>query len=79
MCFSDYPYQMTVSDTEKYKQEIKALKEKYKGKIDILLAYECEYFEELESYYEELLNNEADYLIFGNLIMYYKEKIQTSR
>ena len=56
MCFSDYPYQMTVSDTEKYKQEIKALKEKYKGKIDIFCGMEFEM-------YSDVPTNGFDYLI----------------
>ena len=64
---------MGYSKRSEYVKSVLSLKEKYKGKIDILLAYECEYFEELDSYYEELLNNEADYLIFGNHFMYYKE------
>ena len=35
MEFSDYPYQMTVADMPKYKNEILSLKEKYKNQIEI--------------------------------------------
>ena len=64
---------MGYSKRQEYVNSVLSLKEKYKDKIHVMLAYECEYFEELNSYYEELLNNEAEYLIFGNHFMYYKE------
>lgn len=44
MDFSDYPYQMKPEDTPKYKAEITALKEKYKGQIEIFCGIEQEFF-----------------------------------
>ena len=46
MPFSSYPYQMTVPQTEDYKKEIAALKDKYKGMIDIFCGMEFESFSE---------------------------------
>ena len=46
MSFSSYPHQMTVPQTEDYKQEIAALKNKYKGTIDIFCGMEFEFFSE---------------------------------
>ena len=42
--FSDYPYQMTVSDQARYQKEVLALKEKYKNEIEIFLGLEYELF-----------------------------------
>lgn len=67
-----FKVRMPYSKREEYVKSILHLKEKYKNKIKIYLAYECEYFDELKDYYAELLNNEADYLIFGNHFMYYE-------
>ena len=43
MEFSDYPYQMTPERGEDYKREIRALKEKYRGIIDVFCGMEYEY------------------------------------
>ncbi len=39
MAFSDYPYQMTVSDAEKYKAEINSLKTEYKNEISVFAVW----------------------------------------
>ena len=44
MEFSSYPYQMKVEETEIYKNEILALKEKYREKIDIFCGLEYEMY-----------------------------------
>ena len=44
MEFSNYPYQMTIAESENYRREIHALKEKYKGIIDIFCGLEFEFF-----------------------------------
>ena len=69
MCFSDYPYQMTVSDTEKYKQEIKALKEKYKGKIDIFCGMEFEMYSDVPTNGFDYLIGSVHYLDFNGEIL----------
>lgn len=56
MPFSTYPYQMTVAETEDYKKEIRALKNKYKGTIDIFCGLEFEAFSNLPT-------DDFDYLI----------------
>ena len=51
---------------EDYLSSIKALKEKYKDQIDIIIGFEAEYYEEYKDYYQELLDNKVvDYLILG--------------
>ena len=47
MAFSDYPHQMTVAAMDRYKAEIRALKEKYKGEIDIFCGLELEMFSDI--------------------------------
>ena len=56
MHFSDYPFQMTVSDAENYKKEVKSLKLKYKNQIDIFCGMEFEMFSEVPT-------DDFDYLI----------------
>lgn len=56
MYFSDFPYQMTVADAEKYKSEIKMLKAKYNGKIDVFCGMEFEM-------YSKMPTDGFDYLI----------------
>lgn len=52
---------------EEYIKSINALKNKYRRKIKILLAYECEYHPGFVEYYSNLLNTKTvDFLIFGN-------------
>ncbi|MBQ8759231.1 MAG: histidinol-phosphatase [Clostridia bacterium] len=57
---------MPFCDAEAYIGEIRALAEKYKNKIDILVGFEVEYYAE---YFDETLKNTrawgADYLILG--------------
>lgn len=47
MAFSSYPYQMKIGDMARYKAEIRALKEKYKGVIDIFCGMELEMFSDV--------------------------------
>lgn len=51
-------------DLLSYEKEINDLREEYKDKIEILLGYETEYFEDKEDYYKEVLKR-VDYLILG--------------
>lgn len=48
-----------------YISSIKALKEKYKNEIEILVGFEAEYYPQMMDYYRYLLNNGIDYLILG--------------
>ena len=57
----DPKYRMDISDKPLYEKEILDLKEKYKEKIEVLLAYEVDY---LEGYIlDEIINAKFDYLI----------------
>lgn len=55
------------TDFEDYVSSIRSLKEKYKDKIEIHLAFEAEWlYERYSSYYDHLLNDGiVDYLILG--------------
>lgn len=59
-------YRLYVEDVQDYVNEINSLKVKYKGKIDIKLGFEIEYY---PNYFDEMLKNAkawgAEYLILG--------------
>ena len=59
-------YRMPVSETQDYVRDVRALREKFKGKLEILIGYECEYYPEL---FGRVLSNikryGCDYLILG--------------
>ena len=53
--------------SENYFTSIRKLQEKYKERINILLGFEAEAFEEYFDYYKKLLDDKTiDYLILGN-------------
>ena len=56
----DYKYRMNFEDMDKYEQEIKKLKEKYKDKIEILLGYEVDFTPFVD---KRVIKREVDYLI----------------
>ena len=57
------------SQLDEYVASIRALKEKYKDQIEILVGFEAEYLEEFIPYYQELLQSgKIDYLIQGQHI-----------
>lgn len=56
MRFSDYPHQMTPEKAKLYKTEIRSLKEKYRGQLDIFCGMEFEM-------YSEVPTDGFDYLI----------------
>lgn len=56
MAFSDYPYQMTVAEMADYVAEVRALKAKHKGAIDIFCGLEYEFFSDFDT-------EDFDYLI----------------
>ena len=77
--FSDhvpYPYKsgftnphvrMTMDKLPGYVRSVRALEEKYAGKIRILTGFECEYFPEYMGWMADMkAENQLDYLILGN-------------
>ena len=56
----DYEYRMSFEEMDKYEEEIKNLKEKYKDKIEILLGYEVDFTPMVD---KRVLKRKVDYLI----------------
>lgn len=60
------PARMTLEEAPGYFESIQALKEKYKGKIDIHLGFEYEYYEEFEDFLRQFKKeNSVEYYILG--------------
>ncbi len=57
----DKRYRMDFSQMKDYEEEIKRLREKYKGKMEILLGYEVDFIEEYID--DRILKADTDYLI----------------
>ena len=59
-------WRVQISEADMYIRDVCELREKYKGKIDIFLGFEMEYYSE---FFDEMLKNAetygADYLILG--------------
>jgi len=56
----DYKYRMSFKDMDKYENEIKTLKEKYKNNIEIFLGYEVDFTPMVD---KRVLERKVDYLI----------------
>lgn len=69
MEFSDYPYQMTPERAEDYKREIRALKEKYRGIIDVFCGMEYEYYSDVPKDGFDYLIGSVHYLDFDGRIL----------
>lgn len=69
MSFSSYPHQMTVEKAEDYKREVRALKEKYKGKLDVFCGLELELFSDVPTDGFDYLIGSAHYLKIGDEIL----------
>ena len=62
-----------------YVHSINELKKKYKDKITIYCGFECEYFENYESYYKYLLESKTvDYLILGQHFYFAEDGVMKS-
>ena len=69
-------FRMLPNEAEGYAKSINSLKEKYKGKIDIKLGFELEYYPALfEKEIEFLKTFNYDYLILGSTIQIMNMKI----
>lgn len=65
MHFSNYPYQMTVEKMAEYKKEIRSLKAKYQGIIDIFCGLELEFYSDVPTNGFDYLIGSVHYLEFG--------------
>lgn len=65
MPFSSYPYQMTAAQTEDYRKEIHALKEKYRDQIGIFCGMELEFYSDIEMQKYDYIIGSVHYLEVG--------------
>ena len=69
MSFSSYPNQMTIPKSEEYKAEVRALKSKYKGVIDVFCGLELEMYSDVPADGFDYLIGSVHYLDFdGNIL-----------
>ncbi len=64
MPFSSFPYQMKIEDMSRFKDEIRALKEKYRGKIDIFCGLEYEFHSDVPTDGFDYMIGSVHYLEF---------------
>lgn len=58
---------MKLSELDHYLETLKALREKYKDKIEVKIGLECEYYPQYMDWLKETLKEkEIDYIILGN-------------
>lgn len=69
MSFSSYPFQMTEEDAEVYKKEIRSLKNKYSGIIDIFCGMELEFFSDVKTDGYDYIIGSVHYLDFEGKIV----------
>ncbi len=69
MSFSSYPYQMTIEKAEDYKEEIHALKDQYKDRIDVFCGMELEYYSDVDTDGYDYLIGSVHYLNFNGTIL----------
>ena len=69
MSFSTYPYQMMPEEVDDYKREIRSLKEKYRGVIDIFCGLEFEMFSDIPTDGFDYLIGSVHYLDFGGRVL----------
>lgn len=78
MSFSDYPFQMSIEETEVYKKEIRALKEKYKGIIDIFCGLEVEMYSRVPTENFDYLIGSVHYLDFDGKILGFDRDLKST-
>ena len=76
MPFSSYPYQMTIPDMDKYIAEVRALKAKYKGTIDLFCGMELEYYSDVPTDGLDYLIGSVHYLDFDGKILGFDRGLQ---
>ena len=76
MPYSTAPNQMTVRDAQRYKAEIRALKEKYRGRIDIFCGMELEFYSQVPLEGFDYLIGSVHYLEFDGIPRGFDRKLQ---
>ena len=76
MPFSPSKSQLRPEDTEKYRAEIYALKEKYKGQIDIFCGIEFEFNSAMIYHSFDYLIGSVHYLDFGDAILGFDRSLE---
>lgn len=76
MSFSSYPYQMTIKETDNYKTEIRSLKSKYKGLIDIFCGMELEMYSDVPTDGFDYIIGSVHYLDFNGDILGFDRGLQ---
>ena len=76
MEFSDYPYQMKVSEMADYQGEVRALKEKYRGEIDVFCGMEFESYSSVPTDGFDYLIGSVHYLKVGDRLVGFDRGLQ---
>ncbi len=74
--YSDYPHQMTVAGMADYMAEIRALKEQYRGKIDVFCGLEFEFFSDIPLDGFDYLIGSVHYLDIGGKIVTFDRNLE---
>lgn len=75
MYFTQSAKQLYISDMEPYKQEIRDLKEEYKGKIDVFCGLEFEYYSRVSLEGFDYLIGSLHYLDFDGQVLGFERKL----
>lgn len=78
MAFSDYPYQMTVAEMAEYRDEVRALAEKYRDRIKVFCGLEFEYFSEVPTEDFDYLIGSVHYLDFDGRILGFDRNLEAT-
>ena len=76
MPFSDYPHQMTVEAMAVYKNEVRALREKYRDKIGIFCGLEFEFYSDVPTEDFDYLIGSVHYLNFDGEILGFDRNLE---
>lgn len=79
MPFSSYPYQMTPERAEDYKKEIRALKARYAGKMDVFCGMELEFYSDVDTADFDYVIGSVHYLDINGSILGFDRGLQETR
>ncbi len=79
LTYSNYPHQMPPADMVRYKAEIGALKQKYKGQIDVFCGLELDYYSDVDTAGLNYLIGSVHYLDCGSGIFTFDRGLDSTR